>query len=267
MTIAIIGAGATIPSNIDVIKVYDENDGEPSEWTGTAHTETYTTLSLSNTGAPQNGSKNIKISIDVPPTTTEVGTRYVGEVYQGGVIFWLSSNGKSGLIAATSDLTPSVYQNGAYTNGTQNNVGIGYGAANTAVMMAASASNQTGMAAPRVTEYVKDGYDDWFLPSKEELYTLWLRRTSIGGFRGTRYWSSTEALNNSANRAVGVNFANGNYVYDNKSNVYGVRPIRSFDDSSILPSEQEVTKYTPSNTYISFVDNALVSAEEGLISF
>lgn len=41
-----------------------------------------------------------------------------------------------------------------------------------------------------------NGYDDWFLPSKEQLNKLYINRDLIGGFAigGASYWSSTESL-------------------------------------------------------------------------
>lgn len=36
------------------------------------------------------------------------------------------------------------------------------------------------------------GYDDWYLPSKNELNAMYINKAEIGGFSSTRYWSSTE---------------------------------------------------------------------------
>ena len=39
------------------------------------------------------------------------------------------------------------------------------------------------------------GYDDWFLPDKDELNVLYIKREEIGGFTGDGYWSSTQTTN------------------------------------------------------------------------
>lgn len=42
------------------------------------------------------------------------------------------------------------------------------------------------------------GYDDWYLPNNEELNAMYQKRSSIGGFSATCYWSSTEYSSSSA---------------------------------------------------------------------
>ena len=75
-------------------------------------------------------------------------------------------------------------------------------------------------------EFVLSGYDDWFLPSKDELNLLYLHKDVVGGFEPTNYWSSTE---NSAGTAWYQHFSTGIQAaaYDKG---YGnrIRPIRRF---------------------------------------
>lgn len=67
------------------------------------------------------------------------------------------------------------------------------------------------------------GYDDWYLPNKEELNAMYQKKSSIGGFSGTDYWSSTES---SSSTAWGHYFYNGSqYNYD-KSDTLRVRCVR-----------------------------------------
>jgi hypothetical protein len=62
------------------------------------------------------------------------------------------------------------------------------------------------------------GYDDWYLPSKEELNILYMNKDRIGGFNGW-YWSSTESSNN---RAWGQNFNNGIQETTSKGTMYDI---------------------------------------------
>ncbi|MBV5327819.1 MAG: pentapeptide repeat-containing protein [Chlorobium sp.] len=41
-------------------------------------------------------------------------------------------------------------------------------------------------------ELEENGYNDWRLPSQDELNQLYLNRSAVGGFAPSRYWSSTE---------------------------------------------------------------------------
>ena len=77
------------------------------------------------------------------------------------------------------------------------------------------------------------GYEDWYLPNKEELYKMYQERVLIGGFSNAYYWSSTEYCYNTNlgnTNAVIVSFTNDYYSgrtsnYD-KSVSYNVRCVR-----------------------------------------
>ncbi len=67
------------------------------------------------------------------------------------------------------------------------------------------------------------GYDDWYLPNKEELYAMYQKQSSIGGFSGTYYWSSTECSDFEAWYRY---FSGGTSHYDYKINAFRVRCVR-----------------------------------------
>ena len=76
--------------------------------------------------------------------------------------------------------------------------------------------------------YNGGGYNDWYLPSKEELNKLYLNQTTIGGFSPVWYWSST-STDGASFRIWLQNFNDGDQTYTN--NIYSdasVRAIRSF---------------------------------------
>ncbi|MFA6784487.1 MAG: DUF1566 domain-containing protein, partial [Sphaerochaeta sp.] len=70
-------------------------------------------------------------------------------------------------------------------------------------------------------------YDDWFLPSKNELDLIFqnLYGNNLGGFSEFIYWSSSEYA---ANDAWYQHFNYGSQNYRNRGYVYRVRPVRAF---------------------------------------
>jgi hypothetical protein len=116
----------------------------------------------------------------------------IGMEYEGGIIAHV--NGEHGLIAAPSDA------DGVYI----------WGAAFTVC-----------------ENLVIDGYDDWYLPSKEELNLLYTNKDAIGGFIDDAYWSSTENAQN-GNTAWAQRFYSGEQGAAWKTATYKVRAVRSF---------------------------------------
>jgi hypothetical protein len=83
-----------------------------------------------------------------------------------------------------------------------------------------------GIAAKVCLDLVENTYNDWYLPSKDELNKLYLNRVAIGGFSTTVYWSSSEV---SLDYAWSKDFTSGvdiNSIF--KMNSMPIRPIRSF---------------------------------------
>jgi hypothetical protein len=83
-------------------------------------------------------------------------------------------------------------------------------------------------AAYHCQDMVYGGYNDWFLPARDELQNLYTNRSSLGGFVtsvGGRYWSSTEEDDNNSYH---VDFNTGVAAFDGKDNVYYVRCVRKY---------------------------------------
>ena len=98
---------------------------------------------------------------------------------------------------------------------------IGAGAANTKLIAAACGSG----AANTVSDYDGGGKTDWFLPSRDELNTLYEQRDTVGGFGAGGYWSSSQYV---ADDAWGQVFTSGYQYGYGKDATLGVRPVRAF---------------------------------------
>jgi len=177
----------------------------------------------------------------------------VGDNYGGGIVAYIfKDNGDNpddpgyvmgethGLIAATEDQSDGiVWITGGDTIITLNggtSAALGTGATNTAAIIAqaeaASNDNLSTYAAGIYANYINTDngtgvFDDWFLPSKDELNKLYLKKEEIGGFANLTYWSSSEY---SALLTVWYHcFENGSQDYDGfKIDKFGVRAVRYF---------------------------------------
>ncbi|MEI7725773.1 MAG: hypothetical protein WCK09_11760, partial [Bacteroidota bacterium] len=132
-------------------------------------------------------------SCGASPETTLTGqtTAYsIGQNYGGGIIFYIDGTGQHGLISATSDQSIGA-QMGCYgTSIPGTSTAVGTGQANTTIIV--NGCSEAGIAARICNDLVLGGYDDWFLPSKDELNLMYAQKTAIGGFAVNLYWSSSE---------------------------------------------------------------------------
>jgi hypothetical protein len=105
------------------------------------------------------------------------------------------------------------------------NTGIGSGKQNT--INICNSCNELNIAAKYCNDLIYNGYNDWFLPSRDELVLLYNRRNIIGNFfSDLAYWSSSEFSNNNGYSQY---FISG-YGYSNqwKNWQQRVRAIREF---------------------------------------
>ena len=173
----------------------------------------------------------------------------IGDSYQGGIIFWIDGNG-GGLIAAPSDQSTGA-QWGCYgTYVGASGTSIGTGAQNT--INIEFGCTTSGTAADICANLTLGGYTDWFLPSRGELYEMYLNigqgnalgLGNIGGFAGDHYWSSTE---DGSYYAWVRNFNYGSQYGNNKAgSVTYVRAVRVFCSGLAGCTDPTACNYDPS---------------------
>jgi hypothetical protein len=200
----------------------------------TAYTFTVTATNAIGTSLASAASNSVTTTSEVP---------VVGEFYQGGVVFYLFVEGETGyvagethgLIAAVEDQSSGIrWNNGSNVATGTTGTAIGKGSANTTAIISAQGATETSYAAGLARAYTGGGHTDWFLPSKDELNKMYLKRGDInttavanGGsdFSTNYYWSSTEYDNG---KAWLQNFVNGTQFGYNKGLTDGVRAVRAF---------------------------------------
>lgn len=150
------------------------------------------------------------------------GVHYVGQSYGGGIVFYTEPSGEHGLIAAQADQGNAQWGCYGETLGAMYSE-IGTGKSNTDQIV--YYCPDPGIAARVCKDLVLNGYDDWFLPSRDELNEMYLHKDVIGGFTDNSYWSSTEY-----NRLNGYqqSFYTGGQGWSSKRSLFYIRPVRSF---------------------------------------
>ena len=147
----------------------------------------------------------------------------------GGIIFYVDENG-GGLEAAPADWNgtgsdPSARWGCVDVDVSGTSVEVGSGMANTQLIL--NACHQDEIAAKRAADLVYNGFDDWYLPSKEELLLLHQNRGLLDSYEDTWYWSSSQHFTSTAwakHFAIGMPIEGRNK--GTATNVR-VRPVRS----------------------------------------
>ena len=157
----------------------------------------------------------------------------IGDTHQGGIVFYLDGNG-GGLIAAPIDQSIGA-EWGCYGTAISGADGtaIGTGAQNTIDIVTANCSPDLAgnSIAANICDTLTIGiYDDWFLPSKDELNEMYYNigpggGGNIGGFSSNDYWSSTEY---DGLMAELQEFCCGSDPSGVKDDVNSVRAVRAF---------------------------------------
>lgn len=153
----------------------------------------------------------------------------VGLYAGGGIIFNVDGTGQHGLIAAlTNQSDAAIWSSGVFTTGA---ISTTDGATNTTRILAVTGSSTN--AAKLCRNYNGGGFNDWFLPARDQMFLMAQSRV-IPGFPGDlvassqiTYWTSTEQTNGDA---FFYNFYPNDYfaTFGPKWTQYKVRAIRAF---------------------------------------
>ncbi len=194
----------------------------------TGDTGTYTVKAAGETNSNYTGEETVDFVLTVVYSVGDTGPA-------GGIIFYVNTDPAIGewthLEAAPSDL-PNYKWGSTSTPVVATGTDIGTGESNTAAIVVALGDNGgTPYAAKICSEYTvtynEVVYEDWFLPSRNELNELYKQRNTVGGFASSFYWSSSEAT---AGGAEMQHFGHGLQYSDGstKNAKNHVRAVRAF---------------------------------------
>lgn len=158
---------------------------------------------------------------------------YLGNHFEGGIIFHIDTVEKAGLIMATSDALNEeiTWLDRPFDKARANRTALFKGKENTAKLVEKFGA---GLYPAKVcADFEDEGFDDWYLPSKDELDLLY-EYNNHKGFKDKYYWSSTEIADK---HVYYRSFFNGkSYLYIpignpknfSKQNKGKIRPVRKF---------------------------------------
>lgn len=220
-----------------------------NELTNTVNELNLTLKSLINKMSDSDINTTTKIEIvQKKITDLPIVTHHLGEIFQGGMVFYIDSTQQHGLMVSLDDLGDELeWRNGEGGDRVTNahSQGLGSGETNTRLIIAEQTIDQQEgqFAALLAANYQvsQDGkspcsptmnatltcYGGWYLPSVYELVLLQstLKNQGLVDFKEDLYWSSTES---DTTQAWLVNFASGVPQISEKSTRAHVRAIHSF---------------------------------------
>ena len=161
---------------------------------------------------------NVRVVAYYQPT--EIGEMFQGGQYIGNVVV---GDDTYGIIAGLSaGQAPSKLQWKTDNTATAGTDSLVDGWANTLAMIAAG--ELAHPAARYCRNYDGGGFDDWYLPARNELNLMWTNRSLLSlGMTSDYYWTSSQS---SASNAHRQNFSDGRLTTNSKNVTGYVRPVR-----------------------------------------
>ena len=163
----------------------------------------------------------------------------IGSFYQGGYVFYLDESGKHGFVCSDKDLGNAIWGNEIEI---ATNKELGTGKENSQAILNEASTVMGGFfgltrkplltAARLCLELNSNGYNDWFLPSLEELKLMCinLHVPVLVSFKGGEYWTSSSNAYDYADSIFFYFRISGSCIASrkNKTNELSVRAIREF---------------------------------------
>jgi hypothetical protein len=233
------------------------------------------TFSVTATNAIGTSISSATSNSDTQPIT-------IGDTLEGGIVFYLDGSGGGKVCAATDQSAGIKWALPAYQSISVPSPGATSstnGAANTDAIIA-----QTGQpaantyAAGLCRTYDGGGFNDWYLPARNELDLMHdnLHVSGLGGFSSSWYWSSREF---STTHGYFQSFSSGSINGVNKNtSTLKVRAVRAFSGTLTIPDsptavnaaatngEANVSFTAPSNDGGSAITSYTVTSSPGAIT-
>jgi len=169
---------------------------------------------------------DVKSSIIRCKILSNITQLQIGDLFHGGIVFNTDTSGH-GLISSQQDQS-SVVEWGCNGTDITGAVSLTDGASNTMSIVSACATRP--IAASLCDSLTLNGYNDWFLPAKEQLNDLYQTQYYVGGFShgdiNNYYWSSTQ---NGPNEAWFQYFMTGGYQGSSYKGDGRVRCVRAYE--------------------------------------
>jgi hypothetical protein len=154
--------------------------------------------------------------------TLEPSTPYVGGNFGGGIVVYVDGSGLHGLVFAAANQGSATW--GCRGTSISTGTAVGTGASNTAAIVAGCATPD--IAAKVADSLVLNGFDDWFLPSRDELTLAFSALLALGITpTSENFQTSSEVDSNTMRVVYGPSVSLGS---SDKSSWFRVRAMRAF---------------------------------------